>query len=385
MIRAATLNDLDELVRLELTSFDTDKLARRNFRHMLTRGHGVTLVYEKPSVENLNKKSVKNGAAALCGYVMVLFHTGTSLARLYSIAVDPQCRGQGVGRKLVEEVEKASVENDCVLMRLEVRRDNTASLNLFTSMGYRQFGLYPDYYEDHMEALRLEKKLEPQLKPDLKAIPYYQQTLEFTCGPAALMMAMHTLNPEQILDRREEIRLWREATTVYMTSGHGGCGPYGLALAAYQRGFDVEVYVNEEGVLFIDSVRSEDKKEVMRIVEEDFLEQLAQLPVSYYQRRITLNELREAFDDGGVPIVLISSYRIYHEKFPHWVVITGFDDKFVYVHDPYVDTEKGKTSLDTTNMPILQKDFEHMSRYGKSGQRAALILRKRSVRKAVKR
>ena len=236
-----------------------------------------------------------------------------------------------------------------------------------------------------MEALRFEKTLGPQLKPELKAIPYYMQTLEFTCGPAALMMAMHALDPELILDRREEIRLWREATTVYMTSGHGGCGPYGLALAATHRGFDVEIYVNEEGVLFIDSVRSEDKKEVMRIVEEDFLEQLSQLPVKYYQRRITLTELREAFDDGGVPIVLISSYRIYHEKFPHWIVITGFDDKFVYVHDPYVDYEKGKTSLDTTNMPILQKDFESMSRYGRSGQRAALILRKRPMRKAARR
>ena len=95
--------------------------------------------------------------------------------------------------------------------------------------------------------------------------------------------------------------------------------------------------------------------------------------------------MREAFDEGGVPIVLISSYRIYREKFPHWIVVTGFDDKFVYVHDPYVDYEQGKTSLDTTNMPILQKDFERMSRYGRSGQRAALILRKSSSRSLRKR
>ena len=37
------------------------------------------------------------------------------------------------------------------------------------------------------------------------------------------------------------------------------------------------------------------------------------------------------------------------------------------------------------NMPILQKDFESMSRYGRSGQRAALILRKRPMRKAARR
>jgi hypothetical protein len=52
------------------------------------------------------------------------------------------------------------------------------------------------------------------------------------------------------------------------------------------------------------------------------------------------------------------------------------------VHDPYVDTEKGRTVTDTMNMPILQKDFERMARYGKTAQRAALILRRRSRKRA---
>ena len=83
------------------------------------------------------------------------------------------------------------------------------------------------------------------------------------------------------------------------------------------------------------------------------------------------------FEQGGIPIVLISSYRIYREKFPHWVVVTGFDEKYIYVHDPYVDTEQGKTVVDTMNMPILRKEFESMARYGKSAQQAALVLYKR--------
>ena len=36
----------------------------------------------------------------------------------------------------------------------------------------------------------------------------------------------------------------------------------------------------------------------------------------------------------------------------------------------------GKTETDCVNMPILQKDFDQMARYGKSGQRAVLILYK---------
>src|SRR3546814_2094248 len=46
------------------------------------------------------------------------------------------------------------------------------------------------------------------------------------------------------MERALEIRIWREATTIFMTSGHGGCDPYGLAVAANRRGFHAKVYVS---------------------------------------------------------------------------------------------------------------------------------------------
>jgi len=362
MIRAAKLSDVDELVRLENQCFQTDRLSRRSFRYMLTKGHAVTLIEEE------------RGEAR--GYVLVLFNEGTSLARLYSIAVDSRYRGKGVAQRLVEAAEAASIEQDRVYMRLEIRRDNPASIGLFTKLGYRQFGTYSDYYEDHMEALRFQKIL-VALRPNMAKVPYYQQTLDFTCGPAALMMAMKVLDKGTNLDRSLELRLWRESTTVFMTAGHGGCGPYGMALSAYNRGFDVEVYVNDEGALFVDSVRDEEKKEVIRLVHEDFLDELASKPIPIHYHQLDLEEMKAKFKAGGIPVVLISSYRIYREKFPHWVVITGFDDRFIYAHDPYVDFEKGKTDTDCMSMPIPQKEFERMARYGKSGLRAALIINKR--------
>ena len=88
------------------------------------------------------------------------------------------------------------------------------------------------------------------------------------------------------------------------------------------------------------------------------------------------DQIQEKFLAGGIPIVLISSYRIYHEKFPHWVVVTGFDARYIYVHDSFVDTEVGKSVTDCVNMPILKKDFERMARYGKAGQKAVLIIKR---------
>ncbi len=362
MIRPATPEDIDALVEIENRCFDTDRLSRRSFRHMITKANAELLLDEDGGV--------------VCGYVLLLFNAGTSLARMYSIAVHPEYRSRGIGRQLMNAAEQAALAQDCVTLRLEVRMDNASSIALYESMGYRRFGFYDDYYEDHMDALRYEKRLVPSLRPDMARVPYYEQTLEFTCGPAALMMAMGALDTSIELNRRLELRLWRESTTVFMTSGHGGCGPFGLGLSAYRRGFEVEVYVNDEGALFVDSVRAEDKKEVIRLVQEDFIEEMTQVRLPLHYRRISVGELKQEFAHGAIPLVLISSYRIYQEKFPHWVVVTGFDDHFIYVHDSFVDHEKGKTVTDCVNMPIPHKDFERMARYGKSGQRAVLIIRK---------
>ncbi|MFA5627068.1 MAG: GNAT family N-acetyltransferase/peptidase C39 family protein [Thiohalomonadaceae bacterium] len=362
MIRPATLDDVAALVEIENQCFAMDRLSRRSFRHMITKAHADLLLLEEGQM--------------ICGYVLLLFNSGTSLARMYSIAVRPACRGRGMGRQLMLAAEQAALARDCIVLRLEVRMDNAASIALYQSMGYRRFGFYDAYYEDQMDALRYEKRLIPSLRPDMARVPYYEQTLEFTCGPAALMMAMGALDAGIELNRRLELRLWRESTTVFMTSGHGGCGPFGLALAAHHRGFTVEVYVNDESALFVDSVRSAEKKQVICLVQEDFIAEMKQLAVPLHYRRISVDEMQAEFMQGAIPMVLISSYRIYQEKFPHWVVVTGFDERFIYVHDSYVDYEKGKTVTDCVNMPIPRKAFAGMARYGKSGQRAVLIIRK---------
>lgn len=363
MIRPACLQDLNTLVSIENQTFVFDRFSRRSFHYLLTKANATTLVYEE-------KKEV-------LGYVMLLFHTGTSLARMYSLAVHPEQQGKGIGKKLLEAAEQAAQEHDCISLRLEVRRDNTQAINIYRSSGYKQFGkMVKDYYEDHMDALRFEKFLVPQIKPDLAKVPYFQQTLEFTCGPSALLMAMNALDKNVPLDRTQELRLWRESTTIFMTSGHGGCGPYGLALAAIHRGFDVEVFVNETGVMFVDSVRSHDKKEVMKLVQDDFLKELATLPVKIHYGALKVDDLEKHFRDGGIPIVLISSYRIYKEKFPHWVVVTGFDERYIYMHDSFVDEKLNKSVTDVMNMPILRREFQRMARYGKAGQKAALIIRR---------
>lgn len=364
LIRQGQLTDIEKLVHLENSCFDYDRISRRSFRYFLTKSRAVLLVEE-----------VKGEILA---YILLLFHRGTSLARLYSIAVNSASRQHGVAKKLVAAGETAAVDRDCITIRLEVRDDNIPSIRLFESLGYQKFGRYLNYYEDDSDAIRLEKRLLKNLPAQLTTVPYYQQTLDFTCGPASLMMAMKALDSTVKPSRRFELRLWRESTTIYMTSGHGGCGPYGLALAAHHRDFQVIVYVKDRETFFIDSVRNEDKKEVIRLVEEEFLEEINLAGIVIHHQQVTTKEIVKALDDGAIPVVLISSYRLYKEKSPHWVVITGHDEHLLYFHDPYINKTKGRTVTDCVNMPIPLQEFERMAQYGKSGQRAALIIYRKS-------
>lgn len=360
--RPAQLSDARALEALEKACFESDRISHRQFRHLLSRANAVLLV-----AEHLGQ---------LLGDVVVLFNRATSTARLYSIAVAPSSRGQGIARRLVQAAEAAAWDRQRAWIRLEVRKDNSASIGLFESLGYHRFGEHPHYYQDHADAWRYEKTLRPASGIDLLPIPYYRQSLDFTCGPASLMMAMHALKPSIEPCRKLELRLWREATTIFMTSGHGGCGPYGLGLAAARQGFRVEVYVTDPGVQFVDSVRDPEKKAVIALVQEDMQQQLQELGVAIHHQALDPQQLRAHFQAGAVPLALLSSWQIYEARAPHWVVVSGFDDHFVYVNDPFVDEDKGETELDSINMPIANDTFHHIARYGRRALRAIVLLSK---------
>ena len=257
----------------------------------------------------------------------------------------------------------------CAHLRLEVRRDNEPAIRLYRKLGYRLFGTIPHYYEDDQEALRFEKRIRfySGARSDL-FVPYYGQTTPFTCGPACLLMAMRAIDPQAPVDQREELRLWREATTIFMTSGHGGCGPHGLALAAQRRGFNAELFLNDDRVLFIDGLRDERKRQVLGVVHEDYHQQVlaAGIPISY--QPLTVEQMATCLARRIVPVVLISSWRLTREKAPHWVVVAAIDSDFVYIHDPDIKT----AATTTPSSARLARPLRPMPFVSGVGSRSAL-------------
>jgi ribosomal protein S18 acetylase RimI-like enzyme/predicted double-glycine peptidase len=359
MIRLATTDDLDILVELEEQSFPGDRISRSSYRRLLKSDTALVLVEDEDG--------------EVRGSAVLLFRQGLAAARLYSIATVPRYRGKGIGRKLVDACLEHVVERDCLFLRLEVREDNEEAIAMYERRGFKYVGRNGDYYEDGAAALRYEiAAVTNHEPPNSLEIPFYAQTLDFTCGAACLMMGLKHFRPEKKLTRTLELDLWREATTVFMTSGIGGCSAEGLALAAARQGIHAMVVTNDRGVPFIDTVRSLEKKEVIEIVHRSFKRQLKESGSPIIKRRFTRNDIASAVDLNIVPILLVSGYRLYGEKMPHWVVVTGYDEHFVYIHDPWVP--EGPAQFEGTHVPIHESDFTRMNRYGRHGVRTMVLL-----------
>lgn len=363
VLREATLADLDALVAIEEECFASDRLSRRRMKHWILAQNRVLLVAEDQ--------------VGLLGYGLALLHRGTRLARLYSIAVSPRTRGTGLGTQLLKALEAGAAEKGRLFMRLEVARDNESAIALYQNHGYQIFDTYEDYYEDHRDALRMQKRIRYRPANMLnREVPWYEQTTSFSCGPAALMMAMASLDRTRTLTQEEELDIWREATTIYMTSGHGGCHPIGLALAAHARGFEAEVNINKDTPAFIAGVRIAHKKEVMTTVDRQFREKARAAGVKIRKRDVTQALISHWLRRGYAVLVLISTYSINGRKMPHWVTVTGMDDVCLYVHDPDPD-EDSQTDLDCQHMPIAREDFARMSAFGSERLRTAVVLKRR--------
>jgi ribosomal protein S18 acetylase RimI-like enzyme len=367
--RTATRDDVDALTILEAECFATDRLSRRSFQRLVTGESNWLHIAE-------------DAAGQVLGYGLLLFRRGTSLARLYSIAVRPAARGRHLAEQLLQRAEQAAAARGKVFLRLEVNTGNTAAIRLYEKYGYHRFGVHADYYEDHTDALRMQKRVLPY--PDdaeHRPLPYYAQTTEFTCGPACLMMAMAALDSSYQPNRSDELQLWREATTIYMTSGHGGCGPHGLALAAWRRGYHAKMYVSQGGPLFLEGVRRQQKKSVLEQVHADFLRDLRETDVTISQRNVDVGRLRRALAQGDILLALISTWRFDQKKSPHWVVVTAIDECFVYIHDPDLDDDgssrNARSPFDNQYIPIDLPAFMQSMQFGQQRLRAALIIGRR--------
>lgn len=364
-MRRAEARDIDDLAALESRCFSTDRLSRRSLRDLMRSPTAILLVAELGGRPD--------SIASVIGDALVLFRKGTAAARLYSIAVAPEARGVGAAARLLESCERLAYEAGRIQLRLEVGVANVAARALYRRAGYREIASLPAYYEDGSDALRMTKLLRP-LGHGPDAPPYYEQTTDFTCGPACLMMALAHFVPGYAPDPLDEVRLWREATMIFMSSGLGGCGPYGMAVALAGRGLAVEIHVSRAGDLLLQTVASEEKRRVMRLAQQDFRKRAQQLGIPVRHRRCSVAALARRLRGGALATLLISGNRMFAKRVPHWVLAYAADDDHVMIHDPWVEGERLESATDAVAIPIPFAELDRMWHWGKSGLRAMVLV-----------
>jgi ribosomal protein S18 acetylase RimI-like enzyme len=89
-----------------------------------------------------------NGQAVGIAVCFVGFSTFAAkrLVNLHDFAVRPEFRRQGIGRRLMQELEQWARELDCCKITLEVRHDNQAAQRLYRSYGFSEPGIATHFW-----------------------------------------------------------------------------------------------------------------------------------------------------------------------------------------------------------------------------------------------
>ena len=359
-IRLADQNDLAQLIRLEEIAFETDRFTPDQIEYLLTHSRATTFILED--------------LGTMIGSACVLWRKSHQGARLYNLAVDPAFQGKGLGLILLNACETEAARRECDKITLEVREDNINGIRFYEKHGFVAVRVMQDYYHDGSPGIKMSKILNIKVPLKIKyEIPYYAQTLDFTCGPACLMMILKYFRPDMELTRALEMMLWKEATVIFMTSGFGGTDGYGLALSALNRGLQCQMVMSMDSTPMLKSVRSPQKRSVMKVVHNDMKRKARRAGLSSAIFEYGIEEIVSALHRGMVPIVMISTYRLTGDRVPHWVIVTGFDRDYFYIHDPDADSYK-RNKARARHLRVEKNEFLKMTRYGKEVYRCLLLV-----------
>jgi [ribosomal protein S18]-alanine N-acetyltransferase len=91
---------------------------------------------------------------------------GDDEAHLDLLAVAPEHRRNGLGRRLVEWLEKPALLAGISLMFLEVRASNHGAQAFYERLGYRKLGEIPGYYQGCESAVRMGRELGSSDEPE---------------------------------------------------------------------------------------------------------------------------------------------------------------------------------------------------------------------------
>jgi ribosomal protein S18 acetylase RimI-like enzyme len=140
-------------------SGDASWIAHFSRRHI---EHGLQWRYDRAQVMGAIRHPAMNvvvaaGSRYPLGFGVMEY--GMQVAHLVLLGVHPHCQRRGLGRALVEWLEKPARLAGIARVRVEVRADNPGGIGFYERLGYHRGARIAGYYDGRLDALRLEKSL----------------------------------------------------------------------------------------------------------------------------------------------------------------------------------------------------------------------------------
>ena len=116
---------------------------------------GISHPWDKESIESVvsddNKICIVAVDESLVGYIYASFVLDE--AEIGNICIVPECRGQGVGRSLIDSMLSDLKSRGVCKVFLEVESDNASAIRLYERSGFVKYNQRRDYYGPGRDAL----------------------------------------------------------------------------------------------------------------------------------------------------------------------------------------------------------------------------------------
>lgn len=145
IIRPMAVKDLYRVSEIEAIS-NPEPWTYADFEDSLAKEDGTTVLLVAEDVD-------------VIGYLVL--YTASGESEIVTIAVSPEARRKGVGRRLIDEVIAFSKKSYIYIeeINLEVRISNEPAIKLYESVGFSAVGKRPNFYSNPKEDALLMKRI----------------------------------------------------------------------------------------------------------------------------------------------------------------------------------------------------------------------------------
>ncbi len=140
LIRPMQLADIEQVHAIDVLSFSLP-WSERSFRFELTENESAFAW--------VAEVGLPDGSRGVAG--MIVIWRVVDEAHIGTIAVHPDFRGRGIGRRLLAASLLEMIEKGAFQALLEVRRSNLPAQALYRHFGFVVVGIRPRYYHDNNE------------------------------------------------------------------------------------------------------------------------------------------------------------------------------------------------------------------------------------------